>query len=368
MFNFKKLKSNSGAALIMILIVMVVLFILGTSLLNVSLSENKFAIAQEKGVKSYYIARAGAEAAATYIMDDSHTFSEINTLLIDNDDNIDTWSDFSDGQFKVSFGGNAYDPVVHSVGNYDGIEKTTSVKLSKLSLFGDAAITVTEGLFLANNSLVGGTVATTNDPETSVLPVENWDNIEGGDPYQTDTVFEDPDPSGLDPAPPPGTISFPITIEYGDGVSGYSYNTIDLGSKEMNVNLNNGDVKLQASTFEGNNATINVTGDGLFTLYVDTINFKGDLIASDESKVLVIVYDEGNINFQTGNSIFNAFIYGPSADMTIKANYTGLGAIIGRNVSLESGGQVRFNPNNYDFYPEEAGLDSLGYVIEEWND
>jgi hypothetical protein len=154
---YRKIKEEEGGALVLVLITMTVLFILGTTLLKISLSDNKFAILQEKNLKAYYIARAGAEATADYIKDNEHSFEDINNLIVDNDINENTWTPFEDGKFKISFGGNAFFPIIHSLGTYESAEEKASVKLRKITLFNDA-ITVLNNLHIkhSNCEIFGG--------------------------------------------------------------------------------------------------------------------------------------------------------------------------------------------------------------------
>ncbi len=58
-----------GAVLVFILVVFVVLTILGVAILQASLSENKQAVYQESNVQDYYVARSGAEAMASYLIE-----------------------------------------------------------------------------------------------------------------------------------------------------------------------------------------------------------------------------------------------------------------------------------------------------------
>ena len=61
-------KKNKGAALIVVIVVMAVMIILGTALINISLSNNKQVIYQQKSNQAYYMARSGADAIASYII------------------------------------------------------------------------------------------------------------------------------------------------------------------------------------------------------------------------------------------------------------------------------------------------------------
>jgi len=55
-------KKTKGSALIVVIMVMAVMTILGTSMLNISLSETKQASNEDKRIQAHYLARSGAEA------------------------------------------------------------------------------------------------------------------------------------------------------------------------------------------------------------------------------------------------------------------------------------------------------------------
>lgn len=61
-------KKSKGAALVMVLLVFVVLILIGSILLDVSLSGRKQVIAQVNNMKAYYTAQSGANAMASYII------------------------------------------------------------------------------------------------------------------------------------------------------------------------------------------------------------------------------------------------------------------------------------------------------------
>lgn len=156
------LRNKKGSSLVLIIIVMAVLSIFGVILLQTSLAENKFAIHEEKRLKAYYIARAGAEVASTWMENPSRSMSTIDTLISTNSTNLDTWTTFADGKFKVHFSGDKYKPIVYSVGEHNGVEQNVNLSLEK-NYFFDAAVTVTNKLDMQNlsNTHVYGSVALT---------------------------------------------------------------------------------------------------------------------------------------------------------------------------------------------------------------
>jgi hypothetical protein len=370
------MKNNKGAAMLYVLFASVILLVLGGSLLAASLGETRYAVHEENKAKAYYIARGGAAAAAEWVADREHTRAQIKTLITNNKNNPNTWTDFADGQFKISFPNDNYlTPQVKSVGKYVNVEQTVSVNLKKIYLF-DAAVTVKEMLFFENNSNVYGQVARL--PGAEVTAKNNTDpNLHISEPpiMDVDYPYESP------PAPP--TTKSPI--KWGDEqadpkniyiVPNDKYldkeftEPVEIVNGTLNIDIgNSGDIKyLQLHEFTANNVTINVTGNGKLFLYVDNIDFYGNLYSQDTVQTMLVINDEGALNFQTGSSVFQASIYGLNADMTIKANFASVGAIVARNLNIESGGNITYDSKYGMIEPEDIGYDSFGYHKVSWTD
>ncbi|MDF2546494.1 MAG: hypothetical protein K0R93_1392 [Anaerosolibacter sp.] len=360
----KAFKNKKGSSLVLIIIVMAVLSILGAALLQVSLAENNFAIHEEKRLKAYYIARAGAEAASTWIEDPTHTLSTIDTLISSNTTNVDKWTTFADGRFKISFSGDKYKPTIHSVGEYSGVEQKVNLALEK-NYFFDSTVTVTNSLHIDQpNCEVTGSVSRT--PTASITGYTS--NISVQPPKITNRTFPEPsDPVLLEADP---TLSWPplgFNINSGDGYADRKFDAVNLGSDTYYINLS-GDMKIQFNSLSGNNANIYVTGNGTLSLYTNSIYFKGNLFTGPNAKTILNIFNSGTLDFQTGNSEFQGFIYGPGADMTIKANMDSVGAIVAKNLTLESGGDVAASAAVGNLYPEDLGFQSEGYSRDLWGD
>ncbi|PKM57804.1 MAG: hypothetical protein CVU98_04235 [Firmicutes bacterium HGW-Firmicutes-3] len=360
---YKYFKDEKGSTLVLIMMVMVVLSILGAALLQTSLAENRFAIREENRLKAYYIARAGAEAASSWIEDPAYNLGTITTLITNNASNTTAPTDFADGQFWVSFSGNRYQPTVHSLGEYNGVEQKVNLSLDK-NYFFDASVTVTDNLHMhnLNNTNVYGSVALT---PSATITGNGQNNI--GDLYQTTRNFPSPTNPGLLAA----SVSWPPPlneISPSDGYADHSFGTINFGNDTYYINLN-GNMELQFDEMIiGSTAEIYVTGTGILNIYTDDIDFKGKLFTDPPAKTVLNVFDNGSFDMQTGNGSFEGFIYGPNADMTISANFDSIGAIIARSLTLQAGGNVSFSSTAGNLYPEELGFPSLGYSRTIWLD
>lgn len=79
-----KLKNEKGIVLATVLLFIVVLLILGFALTIMSTSDHQQALRIERQAKAYYIARAGADALGSYIINnpDSLTGAPGSTVVI----------------------------------------------------------------------------------------------------------------------------------------------------------------------------------------------------------------------------------------------------------------------------------------------
>jgi|GEM_PF-6913016 len=370
------MRNNKGAAMLYVLLVSLVIFILGGAILATGLGETRFAVRTENKAKAYYIARGGAAAAAEWVADPAHTRDEIKILITNNKTNSDTWTNFADGQFKVSFPDDNYlTPQVKSIGEYADVQQTVRVNLQKIYLF-DAAVTVKEMLFFENNSNVYGQVARL--PGAEVTAKNGTDpNLHISEPpiLDVDYLYDSPP----DPNLPVSTIAWGaeqadpgnINIIPGDKYLNKEFlSPISMSNGSVNIDIgDSGNIAyLQLHEFSANNIVINVEGTGSLFLYVDNIDFKGNLYSEDTVQTMLVVNDEGNLNFQTGSSTFQASIYGLNADMTIKANFASVGAIVARNLNIESGGNITYDSRYGKIEPEDMGYPSFGYHKVSWND
>ena len=78
----KKISNQKGSVLIYVLVVTVVLSILGVTVLNIATAETKQVVFQENQIKSFYAARSGADAVASYLIEN---IDELNTFIIHNE-------------------------------------------------------------------------------------------------------------------------------------------------------------------------------------------------------------------------------------------------------------------------------------------
>ena len=132
----KKLKNNNGYTLIWVLMVMIVLFILGAAIINMSNAETTFSARQYNRSQAYYTARSGAEIALKKLNDEV-----MNTGYNDVADIYDVFDStvyegsVTDGNdnFSTSFIGDGYveyDRIkILSNGTHNGVNATTALTI-----------------------------------------------------------------------------------------------------------------------------------------------------------------------------------------------------------------------------------------------
>lgn len=96
-------KKNKGSALIVVIMVMVVMMILGTTILNISLFENRMSKRENNRMQAYYLAKMGAQAVLVQIANGKNIDAGTsNTVYLQDDDNFGTKNIGSKGSFSVT--------------------------------------------------------------------------------------------------------------------------------------------------------------------------------------------------------------------------------------------------------------------------
>ena len=352
----------------MFIIFTAILMIFGSAVINKAVNENNFSVIHENGTKAYYVARAGAEAAAGHIQNLSYTQSQISTFLQTNENNS-TPTTFGEGEFIVNFSGTVYKPVIHSTGYVNGRSRTVHLQLKKRSLFGDSAITVKNNLYIKNPNIeVTGDIAFVGSADYTLGPsVSDISDVVTENLSVIEDTFTDPLDPGLDVLDGTETGD-ELNITNGDDYADHNLGSKNYNNSTLTITLTD-DMKLQYDTLE-TKGTINVLGEGTLYIYVNNLDSKANLYTSENATTVFIVLDTGTVDFQTGNSTFEANIYGPNAEVTVRANCTGMGSILANNIILESGAEIHYDnaSGGGDVYAEDLDLPTMGYIRDYWNE
>lgn len=302
--NLKKsFKNDRGSAFVLVLILMMVMTILGTSLLATGFASTKTTIHQENSMKAYFLAESGARTLAEHI---------VNTPGI-NIENILS-SQYTE---PINIGGGTVtldvqevdsDLVITSNSVVNGVSNHATVILEKSTgnIFDYTILSLGE-ISISNHVTVIGDVATNAGPE-------DVDTSPQASPQEIDIIMD----SGI--ALPAIEIPASYNQVFNSPVTGGE--TIAV-SGETQVHLSEG-VSLS------NKKNLTVTGSGTLHLYVS----KGWSSANDTQlnvvdtvKLYMYVIDNSNIYIRSNK--FTGTIYAPNSSVTFH-NASGM-AIGGRN-------------------------------------
>lgn len=355
--------NQKGSALAFTLIIMMVMAILGGVILNTSIAETKFAKIIDNKQQAYYIARSGAETMASWISRPGLDKSVVFDIMDSNQTNSrnTTIPTVVDGHFTIRFpqtSPDVFTPIIESEGSYKESTQTVRLALTKRFFF-ESAVTATSRLSIDNNNvLVDGDVALASGAVLDLKNNVSQDTVITGTVSATTRTYPEPQRPSLGP----GSWPSDNTILYNDeDHADKAYGSVDLISGELNIVLD-GDMDLVFDSLQGNNATINVTGKGNLNIYVDDFMFMGDLYTSSTAKTTVNVFSTGSVEFKTGQSTFQGFIYGPGADIVIKANAeVNGGFVVASTLTLGSGAKLIYHSTYGNVYPEDLNFPSEGY-------
>jgi Tfp pilus assembly protein PilX len=128
-------KKRKGAALLVVILVMAVLVILGTAILNISLSETNQAAYEDKRMQAHYLARSGAEAALSAWENSSEAdkpSGAAETVYLDSSNQFVDTSTNMIGKFDVTVtspAGANTDTVITSIGTVGNVTQTVTVTI-----------------------------------------------------------------------------------------------------------------------------------------------------------------------------------------------------------------------------------------------
>ncbi len=132
----KKIKHNNGMALAVVLMLIVLMFLIGTAFASISAFQNKQASTLDKGVQAHYLARAGTEAALEIWMDapaDSKPIGTLDPVYLNKSNQFTNSSFDNKGKFEVDIQQDALDPeTTHIVvtGTVDNVKKKVTVTVN----------------------------------------------------------------------------------------------------------------------------------------------------------------------------------------------------------------------------------------------
>ncbi len=389
-----------GMALAMVMLLMVILFTIGTGLLGLSRNSQVLAIRTCSDI----IARSAADAAmekAIFEMNqklevtpwDDSTLPQATNQTLTNCDAV-----FS---YTVTENGDLY--FIEAIGNLHHAQRRTNSVLRLKGLF-DNGILVVDKIEMENNNVIDAYNSTTGSTDENVqigtISTESarivFDNSTiNGDVFvgvdgDVETVIqngggtingqiypltEEPSlPVVTAPAlPDMGVIDVQnnntVTLRPDD--SG-KYTDITLGNSAV-LEIDNGDVVIHVTgdVAMSNNSQIQIREDSSLTLYIDgNITGLNNAAINNEAhipanfKMFLIGQNEQTIEFKNNADIYGA-IYAPNADIVFENNTNFHGSITADSITMK---------NNADFYYDTALQDGkvddqhVQFVIKHWQE
>jgi type II secretory pathway pseudopilin PulG len=357
-------KNREGGVLVIVLIVMMILSILGGTALSYAVSENRFSVHQENMQKAYYIARAGAQSVAEYMMKDPDNKA---SELIGKTSSPNTQIGGGSFTVKVEEITASKDVLLTSVGTYRGIEQTAKIRLKGTSKGGvggifDHAIAAVNLIFAnnknANNTVIEGSVASKNNdiPDYIIDKVTDKENS-GKDP---NLVF------------PPIVLPSDYDDDWGD---------LKLKNTTLTVSTTDGSPKyIRADSLTIKNATLSVTGDGVLHVYIVgginsggflTVDTNGQISVSPNAKIYFYVIPSENnkkpVTFVGNGHISRMFLYAPNSKVEVNNSGAAIieGAIIGDTVEIHNKTSIKYDGSlvsDIELDTSVAGVTFVGYT------
>jgi len=404
----KRLKSReTGSALCLIVVAVILLTLTGMALLNLGFQSRINAIRTAQGIQARWSADAGLIKAVVEMNNKltAKTWSDTSMPAVTDEALFQSDQSFS---YQVDKDGSG-NYTVTSTGMTGPAIKRVYATMGFKGLF-DSAILVKDRISLMPNTLVAGynsedatdtdfdlKIGTTSTAANSI-PIGPGTVIEGdvfvgvgGDPGtvigsggtitgQKLTLHEELDFPVITPPSLPDTgtalsaIGATITL---DPTGSGTYTEISLSQSGGNpglIEIQGGDVVLYITgdIDLGNGCEVIVRPGSSLTLYVDgdisadnSVGFNNQAGNVKDFQLFATGMDEQVFSLKAKSSIFGT-IYAPDVDITLYPSTEMRGAIVGKNVTFKSGGT---------FYYDEAlrdniSIDDVGarFTIKRWRE
>ncbi|KOR87698.1 DUF7305 domain-containing protein [Paenibacillus solani] len=370
-------KNERGLALPTVLILMTALTIIGLTLLGVGVSQAARTVHQEKKEQAFYIAKSGADAIASYIIDKYNpiTLSEEGTIDKLNEDlNQDISLPLpSPGTFKVTLSDQKLNGIINTI-NITSVGKVGNVTDQVvLSLGLDGPVSKSDHAIFAF-----GNIDITNDSygPPSKASVNNG-NVAAEGNINGNLVFPvggtaTPSYTGVSPPKIPfinATSWTKQTLGSSINESGYYGDIMINNSKVFSINANSKEIHVVFGEMIINSSTtINVNGststpDGIIHIYANSLRGTSSLTLNNTNNKNVIFHVKDNIDLVGSFNLGGALLYAPEAEYTATSGSLVLrGAMVVKNLAMLGDHVV-----NYDNKFTNLVIETLKYHRVQWS-
>ena len=168
------IKNERGYALVLVLVVMLALFMLGTALIGVSTSQVKEAVKQQERVQAYYLAYSGALAVKEWVISGEEVPEGESDPV-----------DLDVGSFEVEVNEVGNQLTITSRGTVDGFTETVSVTLNRQPGGSNGGLPFPTDMAVFSNTIINmpnGTIygpIGTNETETNSIQLSGGASVHG---------------------------------------------------------------------------------------------------------------------------------------------------------------------------------------------
>ena len=344
-----KRKNQKGVTMIITLIVILVFTLLGAAIWQYGINSVKQADKNYKQKQAYYIARSGAEAFSTHILNETDTASLSNDLS----KAMDITSlpiDIGDGTCTILLKRNGSKIEIEATGNYKGETAKATLEIREVLDTGMPSNIFENIIFSTESITLNGNVDITGNLEAT-----GEITVNGANPsYKANSTKIYP------------KVIFPENT---------SHNKLNVG--RGSVEYINGNKSFDEITVDKDGILqINLSGGGDLILVANQIYIEGELRIQGSGRLLLYVKDlktannKGYINIYNPLAIdsfivlmpengvydvsrFHGLLYAPGASVTIQGDNSFTGAMVA--------GDVVNNGNTGIIYVTDAGFINHSY-------
>lgn len=349
-----KRKNQKGVTMIITLIVILVFTLLGAAIWQYGINSVKQADKNYKQKQAYYIARSGAEAFSTHILNETDTASLSNDLS----KAMDITSlpiDIGDGTCTILLKRNGSKIEIEATGNYKGETAKATLEIREVLDTGMPSNIFENIIFSTGSITLNGNVDITGNLEATGEITVN----------------------GANPSYKANSTKIYPTVVFPENTSADKVNVAGGSIEYINGNKSYDEITYDEITVETDGILqINLSGGGDLILVANKIYIEGELRIQGSGRLLLYVKDlrtdnnKGYINIykplpidsfivlmpQNGFydvSRFHGLLYAPGASVTIQGDNSFTGAMVA--------GDVVNNGNTGIIYVTDAGFINHSY-------
>lgn len=323
--------NKKGMAMPLVLMTLLVLSLLGVSLLQYSVADNKQVAMDKQQMQSFYLARSGADAVAQHILDNPGQAASLISAGKSSPVSL------GEGNFDVLvYGDPGSEILIQATGTVNGVSQKATLSIVKLNLF-DVALAANDINISGNAARIYGNVVYKNtiSVASGVIP-SPWTATQNQDLFYPPATF--PSDLGLSLIPVAGSMVF--SGRQTENITFNSHGTLiemKNNNHELNVDLGSStheDRILKVDTFTLNGGNLTLRGKGRLLLYVNRFEGGGNFKIAPGSDATIVVFVKAGGSFNmNGTPEFRGVIYAPDASVDLRGNVSFTGSIVANSIT-----------------------------------